>query len=58
MAKRAPSFNFGANVKPRKPRGGKKGAGKARKGGGRKGSAWRAYVGGGSGRVSNAPLPD
>jgi len=51
MAK-APSFNFGANRKPRKSKG--KG-GKRKKGGkGNKSNAWRAYAGG----ISNAPIPD
>jgi len=45
---RAPSFNFGANRKPKKAKKGKKGGGA-----GKKGNAWRQYVG-----ISNAPLPD
>jgi hypothetical protein len=40
MAKVDVSFNFGANVKRRKPKGAKKG----RRGG--KGGAWAAYVSG------------
>lgn len=52
MAK--PSFNFGANRKPRtsKGRGGK--GKKSKKGKGNKNNAWRAYTGGGS----SAPIPD
>lgn len=47
---RTPSFNFGANRKPRKSSKGKGGKGKSGKG---KPNAWRKYVG-----VSNAPIPD
>ena len=47
---RKPSFNFGANVRPKKNRHTRK---KSRKGSkGRSGNnAWRAYI-------SNAPIPD
>jgi hypothetical protein len=45
---RAPSFNFGANAKPRKSRKPKKAGGKGR---GNKSQAWRKYI-------SNAPIPD
>jgi hypothetical protein len=52
MAK-GPSFNFGANRKPKKSSKGK--GGKKKTGGkgktGNKSNAWRAYV-------SNAPIPD
>jgi hypothetical protein len=48
MAKK-PTFNFGVNAKPRKPKasGNKSSKGK----GGNKSNAWRAYT-------SNAPIPD
>jgi hypothetical protein len=49
---RTPSFNFGANAKPKKAKSSKrKSSGKSR---GNKSNAWRAYVGG----ISNAPIPD
>lgn len=47
---RTPSFNFGANAKPRKAKsskGKKKSTSK-----GTRSNAWRAYT------VSNAPIPD
>jgi hypothetical protein len=47
---RTPSFNFGANRKPRRGKSGKK-SGKASKSKAGKSNAWRAYVG------SNAPIP-
>jgi hypothetical protein len=47
---RKPSFNFGANAKPKKAKKSKKSKGKA----GGKSNAWRKYVGG----ISNAPIPD
>jgi hypothetical protein len=50
MAKK-PSFNFGANAKPKRNKTVKK-MPKGNKGGG-KSNAWRAYAG-----VSNAPIPD
>jgi hypothetical protein len=37
------SFAFGANVRTKKAKGGKKSGGKSKKGG----NAWAAYVGGG-----------
>lgn len=46
---RTPSFNFGANRKPKKASKGK--GKKAGKGKGNKSQAWRAYI-------SNAPIPD
>jgi hypothetical protein len=46
---RKTEFNFGANRKPRKSKGGKKSKGKGGKG---RGNAWRNYVG------SSAPIPD
>jgi hypothetical protein len=45
MAKMDLSFNFGANVKPKKPK-----AGKGRRRKGRKSDAWTAYVGRGKRR--------
>src|SRR5262249_62029276 len=48
---RTPSFNFGANRKPKKAKAGK-GKGRKGKGGGKRSNAWRAYAG------SNAPIPD
>jgi len=49
MAKRAPSFNFGFNKRPRKKKPKKTTTGKKRGSGG---NAWRAYT------VSNRPIPD
>jgi hypothetical protein len=46
MAK-APTFNFGANAKPKKPA--KSGGGKKSTKSGGKGNAWTGYVGGGGG---------
>lgn len=51
MAK-SPSFNFGANRKPRKDKSKRKKSGG--KGKGNKSNAWRSYTGGGS----SAPIPD
>jgi hypothetical protein len=49
---RKPSFNFGANARPKKAAKGKAKKGKTKKGkGGKKSNAWRKYV-------SNAPIPD
>lgn len=48
MAKRAATFNFGANAKPKRTKKKKTSSGKKR---GSKSNAWRAYV-------SNAPIPD
>lgn len=50
MAKK-PTFNFGANRKPRGGKKPKKASGKGRGASG-KGNAWRQYV------SSNAPIPD
>jgi hypothetical protein len=46
MAKFDTSFNFGANARPKKSKGGKKSGGKPKKGG----NAWQNYVGGGKRR--------
>lgn len=47
MAKsKGPSFNFGANARPRKSSGkAKKKSGKSTRGGNGKSQAWRAYTG-------------
>ena len=48
---RTPSFNFGANSRPKKKKATKSKAGKKGRRTGNKSNAWRAYV-------SNAPIPD
>lgn len=47
MAKRPPSFNFGANVRPKKTKAAKSsGKSSSGKSGGKKPGAWQKYVGG------------
>jgi hypothetical protein len=50
MAKKAPSFNFGFNRKPRAKK--KKTSGGKKRSAGSKSNAWRKYAG------SSAPIPD
>jgi len=56
MAKKAPSFNFGAGQKPRTKKPKKAASGKKRTSSGGKSNAWRAYVS--APAHSSAPIPD